>query len=149
MVTKSGRDPTHSATWLYCPCEIRRIQPPDFPALFRFPCSEIWSGSSKVYSLTGTKFWEPALTNWTTFCITSDDNNNVVLYQNGVKFTQVQTSGTAKIPFVHRISNRIGMNNWPNVAGTNALIDELRIYDYALSAAEVKTLHDSKTVVED
>lgn len=107
-------------------------------------CSELWNpNNNKIGGYTWANFWSASLKNWTTTCFTFSDAGLITVYQNGVKFGDSQQA--SPVPLLYRTLNYIGKNNWAGVQTTNAMIDELRMYDYELSAAEVKTLHDRKS----
>ena len=75
---------------------------------------------------------------WQWFAATVDESGNVVIYKNGLS---VQT-GTAGVPaVVTRTSNYIGESNWVADALYEGMMDEMRIYNYALSADDVAALY--------
>ncbi|HOL90079.1 MAG TPA: immunoglobulin domain-containing protein, partial [Anaerohalosphaeraceae bacterium] len=79
-----------------------------------------------------------ALNEWQWFAVTVDETGNAVIYKNGVS---VQT-GTVTIPaVVTRTSNFLGKSNWAADALYKGLMDEIRLYNYALTADEIATLY--------
>lgn len=78
------------------------------------------------------------LNEWQMLVATLDEAGNVVLYRNG---RPVQT-GTLPLPrTVVRTSNFIGDSNWADDAFYAGLIDDLQIYNYAISEDEVADLY--------
>ena len=75
---------------------------------------------------------------WHLYTVTQNSAGNVVEYRDGVS---IQT-GTIPLPTnITRMSNYIGRSNWASDAYYKGQMDDLRIYNRALSAAEVKQLY--------
>lgn len=75
---------------------------------------------------------------WQFFVATLDEAGNAVLYKNGVP---IQTS-TIEIPHVvTRTSNLIGASNWTEHALYNGLIDDMQVYNYALSDDQIAQVY--------
>ncbi|HOK95941.1 MAG TPA: hypothetical protein PK052_09770 [Anaerohalosphaeraceae bacterium] len=88
------------------------------------------STSSGTVSRTNTI----ALNAWQMFTITMDASGSCRLYKDGLQIA----TGTVQIPnVVTRINNYIGKSNWAADAYYNGLLDEIRIYNYALTPDEV------------
>lgn len=90
----------------------------------------------------GGAVWSPAVLEnnvWQMLTATVDPAGNVVLYKNGV----VVGTGATNIPAVlTRGSNFIGRSNWPQWDAPYAgWMDDLRLYDYALTAQEVADIY--------
>lgn len=97
---------------------------------------EIYLGSG------GGAVWSPGVMEnnvWQMLTATVDPAGNVVLYKNGV----VVGTGVTNIPAViTRGSNFIGRSNWPQWDAPYAgWMDDLRLYDYALTAQEVADIY--------
>lgn len=97
---------------------------------------EIYSGG------TGGAVWSPGVLEndvWQMLTATVDPKGYVVLYKNGVAVA----TGITNIPSVlTRGSNFIGRSNWPQWDALYAgWMDDLRLYDYALTAEEVADVY--------
>lgn len=72
---------------------------------------------------------------WTHIAMSKASGSNVKIYQNGVKITDESLSYTGYTPAELYIG---GMSNGNN--SFNGILDEIRVYDHALSAVEVSAL---------
>jgi N-acetylneuraminic acid mutarotase len=93
---------------------------------------------------SGSSYQGPAQANflyagdWLHIVATINDQNQATVYRNG----EIIVRSSAWTPStVLRTKQYIAKSNW-NEEYLNALIDDLRIYDRALSAAEVQALHN-------
>lgn len=82
-----------------------------------------------------------ALTNstWNHYVISHAVGGTVILYKNGVQI------GTATVPLpvnVTRSSNYIGRSNWPADTNYAGLMDDIRIYNRAISGSEALQLYN-------
>ena len=79
-----------------------------------------------------------ALNVWQMFTVTMNETGAVTIYKNGLPVA----SGTVQIPnVVKRANNWIGRSAWSADAYYRGLLDEMRIYNYALTPAEVAALY--------
>ncbi|HOM61753.1 MAG TPA: family 16 glycosylhydrolase [Anaerohalosphaeraceae bacterium] len=79
------------------------------------------------------------LNRWQFFAATINTSGSVKIYKNG----QVIQTGTSTWPWgVQRTKNYIGRSNWSSDAYYQGAMDEIRIYDYALSEAEIQALFE-------
>jgi hypothetical protein len=74
---------------------------------------------------------------WQHFTATIDPGGNTTIYKDG---EQVATGDLPTPNVVERSQNYIGRSNWGNDAFYKGMMDDVRVYDRALSGAEVKTL---------
>jgi hypothetical protein len=106
------------------------------------------SESQKVEVLDGIYFGE--WKHYTTVASKKNGKMEVAIYIDGVKQKTVNRDGDANtitnIPNnVKRTINYIGKSPWTTVDGyLNGLIDDLRVYNRALSSSEVKELFEMK-----
>jgi hypothetical protein len=81
------------------------------------------------------------LNEWQMLVATMDNAGNVVLYRNGLP---VQTGTFAQKPnIVTRTNNLIGDSNWTDDAFYNGLMDDIAIYNYAVSADYVADVYSA------
>lgn len=80
------------------------------------------------------------LNQWQMFTAALDADGNVTLYRNG---TSVATGRTAIPSYVPRLNNYIGRSNWAADAFFAGRMDDVRIYNYALSPQEVAAIYQS------
>ncbi len=96
---------------------------------------QTWEGStSSSFYATG------AITNgqWQLLTASIDQDGNITVYRNGFVFA----SGTIKLPTsVERTSNFIGDSNWTADSLYQGQMDDLRIYNYGISADEAATIY--------
>lgn len=79
------------------------------------------------------------LNEWQMFVATMDDQGNVVLYKNGLP---IQTGTITQTPaIVTRTSNFIGKSNWSADALYAGSMDDIRLYNYALTADNVADMY--------
>ena len=78
------------------------------------------------------------LNQWQMFTATLDASGNVVLYRNG---SQVTTGNTALPSNIERSNNYTGRSNWAADSYYEGMMDDVRIYTYALSPDEVDELY--------
>jgi hypothetical protein len=98
----------------------------------------IFQGST-LYSLTAPGVLET--NRWLHLAATVDASGNAKLYKNGVQVA----SGNMSLPnLVNRTNNYLGRSNWAPDAYFDGLLDEVRLYNRALSAAEVARLANSE-----
>lgn len=75
---------------------------------------------------------------WQMLTVTMDRDGNVIMYKNGA---QIQT-GTVTLPdTVVRTINYIGRSNWTADAYYQGLMDDIQIYNYALTADEIAQIY--------
>jgi hypothetical protein len=99
----------------------------------------VYKGTASAGSVTATGAL--ALNAWQMFVATMDDAGNVVLYKNGLP---IQTGTIAAKPnIVTRTSNFIGDSNWTTDAFYNGLMDDIAIYNYAVSADTVADMYSA------
>jgi beta-glucanase (GH16 family) len=80
------------------------------------------------------------LNQWQCFAATIDTSGNVRIYKNG----QLIKSGTSTWPWgVTRTRNYIGRSNWASDSYYQGEMDDIQVFDYALSAAEVQAMFAS------
>ncbi|HOK65173.1 MAG TPA: family 16 glycosylhydrolase [Anaerohalosphaeraceae bacterium] len=78
------------------------------------------------------------LNRWQFFAATVNTSGAVKIYKNG----QVIQTGTTTWPWgLRRTKNYIGRSNWSADAYYQGMMDEIRIYDYALTDAEILALY--------
>ena len=88
--------------------------------------------------------------NWQHLVITVDADRHVEFYKNGVQLDRYVadrdaawnlgwTTISQAIPYVERTSNFIGKGNWPD-ALYSGLMDDIRIYNHALSSDDIQEL---------
>ncbi len=81
------------------------------------------------------------LNEWQMFVATLDDAGNVVLYKDGLP---IQTGVIPQKPnILTRTSNFIGDSNWTDDAFYVGLMDDITIYNYAISADGVADLYSA------
>lgn len=98
---------------------------------------DVFKGAGSVGRVTAANAL--VLNEWQMFAATMNDAGNVVLYKNGF---QVQTGVVSQKPnVITRTGNFIGDSNWPTDALYNGLIDEMRVYNYALDADTLATIY--------
>ena len=84
------------------------------------------------------------LNEWQMFTVTLDASGVARLYKNGARYFYYNTNGTVNTPQVTmpmpanviRVNNYIGKSAW-NDAYFNGLMDEVRVYNYALSDDQI------------
>lgn len=82
---------------------------------------------------------------WQMFTVTMSPTGEAALYKNGVQLS----TGTVQMPNVlARTNSWIGRSAWPD-ALYNGLLDDIRIYNHALSQEEVALLYTTTTPEED
>jgi hypothetical protein len=82
---------------------------------------------------------------WQFFAVTVDNFGNIKIYKNG----QLIQTGAATAPTsVQRTANYIGRSNWSADAYYQGDMDDIRMFDYALSANEVTALYTIDTSVQ-
>ena len=82
-----------------------------------------------------------ALNVWQMFTVTMSQTGEVVLYKNGLQIG----AGTVLTPnVIARTNNWMGQSAWPD-ALYNGLLDDIRIYNHALTPEEVALLYTSTT----
>jgi len=97
---------------------------------------EIYIGGTSAGQITAANAL--VLNEWQMFVATVDGAGNVALYKNGQR---IQT-GSSQLPnIVTRTSNLIGDSNWTADDFFNGAMDDIAIYDYALSPYEVAQLY--------
>lgn len=99
----------------------------------------VYKGTSSAGTVTATNALD--LNQWQMFVATMDDAGNVVLYKNGLP---IQTGTISQKPnIIPRTGNFIGDSNWTDDAFYNGMMDDLRIYNYAISADGVADLYSA------
>jgi hypothetical protein len=96
---------------------------------------EGWSGSSSAGLVTAAD--AIALNAWQMFTATVDSSGNVKLYKNG----QQVATGTSGVSNITRVNNYIGRSNWSGDQYYQGNMDDVRIYNYCLTAAQVQALY--------
>ena len=92
----------------------------------------LWNGSSAVFGVT-----QIPVNSWT-FCCMTISSGNTKFYVNGI----IDTSNSASMGSINSGNLLIGRDSH-NPANVNGLIDEVRIYNRALTQAEITTLYQS------
>ena len=98
---------------------------------------ECWAGSSNNGRVTAAN--AVTLDEWQMFTVTADRFGNVRLFKNG----QLIQSGTSTPTSVSRTNNYIGRSNWSTDDYFQGYMDDIQIYNYNLSDAEVLTFYNS------
>ncbi|MBU4029984.1 MAG: LamG domain-containing protein [Proteobacteria bacterium] len=98
--------------------------------------------------LTGTAYALNAIINdeWHYYAATMDTDGNVQLYKDGAPLTMAVDSSTVDVPAnVTRTINYIGKSSWPTPPDEyySGKIDEVMIFNRALSANEIATLYNT------
>jgi hypothetical protein len=78
------------------------------------------------------------LNQWQMFTATLNASGTVTLYKNG---SQVATGTTALPSNIARINNYIGRSNWAADAWFQGRMDDVKIYNYALTPQEVQSIY--------
>lgn len=99
---------------------------------------EGWSGSSSSGLVTAAD--AIALDTWQMFTVTVDNMGNVKLYKNG----QQIATGTSGVSSVTRTRNYIGRSNWSADQYYQGNMDDVRIYNYCLTDAEIQALYSGQ-----
>ena len=79
------------------------------------------------------------LDTWQFFAATLDTSGNVCIYKNGVL---IQTGTSGIIPNTYRSNLYIGRSNWSSDAYYEGGMDDIRIYNYNLSASEIMDIYE-------
>ena len=99
---------------------------------------KVFGGGSSAGGVTASNAIE--LNRWQFFAATINTSGAVSLYKNG----QLIQTGASTWPWgVQRTRNYIGRSNWSADAYYEGALDEVRIFDYALTAAEILTLFET------
>jgi hypothetical protein len=78
---------------------------------------------------------------WQMFVATMDEAGTIVLYKNGLP---IQTGTVSVMPnIVTRTSNFIGDSNWVDDALYNGLVDDIHVFNYAVSADTVADMYSA------
>lgn len=102
----------------------------------------VLNGGERVATLEIDDFWAPAREEMVHVCFTLGENGRAEAYVNGESKGSSLENGLPGI--LTRANMFVGKSNWPDEA-QHAAIDDLRIYEYALSADEVASLYDLVT----
>jgi hypothetical protein len=86
-----------------------------------------------------------ALNVWQMFTVTVDSTGATVLYKNGVPIATGEVDVPNSDP---RVNNWIGRSGWTADALYRGRLDDIRIYNYALTPAEVATLYTNVRTTE-
>lgn len=100
---------------------------------------EIYDGASTTkVEATNTL----VLNEWHLYVATVDENGDTVIYRDGV----VMQSGSTNPPsaLINRTTNYIGRSNWGGDQYYEGYMDDLRIYDRALTQTEVEELAEGE-----
>ena len=81
-----------------------------------------------------------AMLQWSFIAFTSD-GFNVVIYVNG-QWT-MQSNAQVMPRNITRMNNCFGKSSWPSDGFSKAVLDDLRLYDRCLTAAEILTLYNA------
>lgn len=99
-------------------------------------------------SSTGMAYAVDAITNneWHYYAATHDATG-VKLYKDGVLLAQALDTGTPAIPdIVTRVNNYIGRSNWPGDAYYAGKMDEVAIFNRALTVGEIAAIYNAGSV---
>ncbi|MCE5187466.1 MAG: glycoside hydrolase family 127 protein [Planctomycetaceae bacterium] len=96
---------------------------------------ECWSGSSSNGLVSASN--AIALNEWQMFTAAADAAGNVRLFKNG----QLIQTGTSAPTSVTRTNNYVGRSNWSGDAYYQGRMDDLRVYNYNLTDAQVAALY--------
>ena len=102
---------------------------------------EVYNGGTSGGRATAAGAIE--LHKWQHFAVTVNANGSAVVYKNG-QAVATGTTGTALN--VHRINNYIGRSNWTADAYYQGSMDEIRMYNYSLSSAEIHAVYQSRRI---
>lgn len=80
-----------------------------------------------------------ALNAWQMFVVTMDAEGNVILYKNGLPVLTATVSSLP--PIALRNNNLIGDSNWSGDALYNGLMDDLQVYNYALTEDNIADMY--------
>ncbi len=97
---------------------------------------ECWAGGSSGGWVAAAD--AITLNAWQMFTVTVDQSGNVRLFKNG----QLVGTGTTSPTSVTRTNNYIGRSNWSADDYYQGRMDDIRIYNYNLSDAEVTALYN-------
>ena len=96
----------------------------------------VYQGSEMAYSVVAAD--AIALDQWQLFVVTMDEQGNVAIYRNGIS---LQT-GVVGLPYVvERRFNYFGETSWQRQSFYHGLMDDVKMYNYALTADEVATMY--------
>lgn len=85
------------------------------------------------------------LNKWQMFTVTVDETGSTILYKNGVPIA----TGQVELPNeIERTQNWLGRSAWSADALYRGRLDEMRLYNYALTPAEVATLYTNVRTTE-
>ena len=101
---------------------------------------EVWGVSEDGAGVRGRLSASNAieLNKWQFFAATVDNQGNAVIYKDG----KTIQNGTVFVPRdVNREQNYIGKSNWSADRNFKGMMDDVRIYSYALSEDEVNTIY--------
>ena len=93
---------------------------------------QVYEGSTSIGNITAANAIE--LNTWQFFAATVDNTGNASIYKNGIKLSDGSTGIPAKIS---RESNMIGMSNWSSDALYAGMMDEIKIYNYAMTEMDI------------
>jgi beta-glucanase (GH16 family) len=97
-----------------------------------------YGGSSSDGAVIATNAIE--LDRWQFLAATIDTSGNVTLYKNGAAIK----TGTSTWPWgLTRTQNYLGKSNWAADEYYQGALDEVRVYDYAMTAAEIQSVFTS------
>lgn len=99
---------------------------------------ECWSGGSSPGLITASG--AISLNTWQMFTVTVDNYGNVRLFKNG----SLVGTGTTSPTNVTRTRNYIGRSNWSADDYYQGYMDDIRVYNYNLSDADVLALYNSQ-----
>jgi arabinan endo-1,5-alpha-L-arabinosidase len=97
---------------------------------------EVYYGTVRIGYLLASGAIE--LNKWQHFAATVDESGYSVLYKNG---QPIQTGSTTPPWNVTRTNNYIGRSNWASYAYCQGRLDDIRLYDKALSANDVNNIY--------
>jgi choice-of-anchor C domain-containing protein len=103
-----------------------------------------FSGSTVAGTVTATNALSGQLENWMHVAATLNSSNVLTLYINGASAGNVTLSGS--VNYNSWSKNFIGSSNWAADSYFRGAMDDISIYDRALSAGEVATLASTTTV---
>ena len=102
---------------------------------------EVYNGGSSGGRTTAAGAIE--LNKWQHYTVTVNKNGAAVLYKNG-QAVATGTTGTALN--VYRAINYIGRSNWTADAYYQGSMDEIRLYNYSLTSAEVQAVYQNRRI---
>ncbi len=101
------------------------------------------SGSTQTGEIILTNALSGQIGNWMHLAVTVNSSNQVTVYMNGINSGTATL--TAAINYSNWTQNFIGASNWTVDRQFRGALDDIAIFDRALSAGEVSTLASAVT----